>query len=106
MDSGSRERLGELINVTERWSPLTVVHDYLVDLKRVAEGDLSVLSSLDKRLDEILALPSVPLAVVLMFGTAQYLPEEEPKRQGFLDRARAIAAERGWNGFVTFIDRT
>ena len=87
------------------WSILTIVENYLEELAQVTDGDLSVLPSLDKRLEQIIALPGVPLALVLMFGTAQYLPEDEPKRQELLDRARAIATERGWNGFLAFMDR-
>ena len=105
MRSGDPARLDELIGATGMWSILTIVENYLEELAQVTDGDLSVLPSLDKRLEQIIALPGVPLALVLMFGTAQYLPEDEPKRQELLDRARAIATERGWNGFLAFMDR-
>jgi tetratricopeptide (TPR) repeat protein len=107
LGSGDREALDYFIESTARWSPqLDVLHDYLVGLATVADGDVTPLESLESRLDDFIGVPLLPLSLALMLVTAQYLPAAEPKRQEFLDRAREIATDRGWHGFIALMDRT
>ena len=78
---------------------------FLRALATMREDPDAGLKVVDRLFGQAIDLDSRVFAVTYLIGAANFLPDEHPKRKEYLDEARRVGSEWGFQGFLNLIDQ-